>query len=188
MTTARLLQRTQAGEIEAAEALVLHFQPELLRLANAILNDPTEAEEAVQDTLLAALKAIDSYRRQAAFKTWLFSIAINTCRRRYRKRIARERLDRALQSIFRISGVGPAHPEDILIRGETRMTVRRAVKALDEKHRLPVVLFYDHELPVNEIAQALDLPVGTVLSRLHTAREKLRRVLQEDLVNEDEER
>lgn len=188
MTTARLLQRTQAGEAEAAEALVEHFQPELLRLANAILNDPSEADEAVQDALLAALKAIDSYRGQAAFKTWLFSITINTCRRRYRKRMARERLDRALQSIFRISGAGPAHPEETLIRGETRTAVRRAVEALGEKHRLPVVLFYDHELPVAEIARALDLPVGTVLSRLHAGREKLRHALQDELKDEYEER
>jgi RNA polymerase sigma-70 factor (ECF subfamily) len=59
--------------------------------------------------------------------------------------------------------------------------VRRAVAALSEKHRLPVVLFYDHELSVAEIAQTLDLPVGTVLSRLHHAREKLRAALSETL-------
>ena len=103
------------------------------------------------------------------------------CRRRLRKRNARERLQRALQSIFRLSGEGPTHPEDILIRGETRTAVRRAVENLGEKHRLPILLFYDHELSVAEIAQTLDLPVGTVLSRLHHAREKLRAGLQSDL-------
>jgi RNA polymerase sigma-70 factor (ECF subfamily) len=177
MTIARLLQRSQAGDPHAAQSLVLAFQADLLRLATTILNDPAEAEEAVQDALMIALHSLSEYRGEAAFKTWLFSITINECRRRLRKHNARERLQRALQSIFR-TGEGPTHPEDILIRGETQTAVRRAVAALSEKHRLPVVLFYDHELSVAEIAQTLDLPVGTVLSRLHHAREKLRIALQ----------
>jgi RNA polymerase sigma-70 factor (ECF subfamily) len=186
MTIARLLQRSQAGDTLAAQSLVLTFQADLLRLAGAILDDPAEAEEAVQDALLIALRSLSEFRGDSAFKTWLFTIAINECRRRLRKRQARERLQRALQSIFRLSGEGPTHPEDLLIQGETQTAVRRAVAALSEKHRLPIVLFYDNEMPVAEIAQTLDLPVGTVLSRLHSAREKLRFALQSALRTEPE--
>lgn len=179
MTIVRLNHRTHAGSAAAEDGLVQAYQADLLRLANAILNDPAEAEEAVQDAFLAALNSLESYRGDAAIKTWLFSITINGCRRRLRKRQARQQLSRALQTFFGM-GAGPANPEETLIRGETRTAVRRAVDALGEKHRLPVLLFYDHELSVAEIAQTLDLPQGTVLSRLHAAREKLRAALQDD--------
>lgn len=179
MTIARLIQRSQSGDPAAVEAVVRTFQPELLHLAGAILRDPDEAEEAVQDALMAALAALDDYTGRAAFKTWLFSITINACRRRLRRRRARERLSRVLQMIFWVAGGPPAHPEELLIRDETRTAVRHAVEALEEKHRLPVVLFYDHELSIAEIAETLDLPQGTVLSRLHNARLKLRQALKD---------
>lgn len=181
MTLARLLQRSQAGDPAAVEAVVQTFRPDLIRLAGAILIDPAEAEEAAQDALVAALNALDDYHGRAAFKTWLFSIAINVCRRRLRKQRGRERLNRALQALYRLAGGPPADPEEALIRDETRTAVRRAVEALGEKHRLPVILFYDHELSIAEIAETLDLPPGTVLSRLHHARQKLRAVLQTEL-------
>ncbi len=184
----QLLQRSQAGDAAALEVLVQSFQPDLLRLANGLLKDSLEAEEAVQDTFLAALNSLSSYRAEAAFKTWLFGIAIHTCHQRVRKLQGRRRLAQALQTIFRTSGAGPAHPEETLIRSETRTAVRRAIQALDEKYRLPVLLFYDHEFSVAEIAQTLDLPQGTVLSRLHTGREKLRSTLQDDLYPERKER
>lgn len=182
----QLLQRSQAGDARAAEELVQAFQPDLLRLANSLLKDPLEAEEAVQDTFLAALNGLSTYRGESNFKTWLFGIAIHTCHQRLRKLQARRRLSQALQTVFRM-GVGPAHPEDALIQGETLTIVRRAIEALGEKHRLPVLLFYDHDLSVAEIAQTLDLPKGTVLSRLHVGREKMRSVLKDELYPERKE-
>jgi RNA polymerase sigma-70 factor, ECF subfamily len=183
----QLLQRSQAGDARAIEELVQAFHTDLLRLTNSLLKDPLEAEEATQDTFLAALNGLHTYRGESTFKTWLFGIAIHTCRQRLRKLQTRRRLAQAVQTVFRISGAGPAHPEETLIRGETQTAVRRAMEALDEKHRLPVLLFYDHDLSVAEIAQALDLPKGTVLSRLHVGREKMRCTLQDDLYPERKE-
>jgi len=182
----QLLQRSQAGDAGALEVLVQTFHPDLLRLANSLLKDPLEAEEAVQDTFLAALNGLSSYRGESAFKTWLFGISIHLCHQRLRKLQARRCLAQTLQMLFRMSA-GPAHPEDAIIRSETRTAVRRAIEALDEKFRLPVLLFYDHEFSVAEIAQTLDLPQGTVLSRLHTGRERLRVALQDDLYPERKE-
>jgi RNA polymerase sigma-70 factor (ECF subfamily) len=180
MTEAQLLQRSQAGDSAAIQALVETYQRDVFRLACSILDDPGEAEEAMQEAFVTALNALDRYRGDASFKTWLFSIAINTCRRRLRKRKARERLMRAVQMLFRM-GAGPAHPEEIVIRREARTKLRCAIHALDEKHRLPLLLYYNQGLTVTEIAQALDIPVGTVLSRLYTARERLRAALTDDL-------
>lgn len=163
-----------------AATFVAAYLPEVYRLALSILNDPAEADEAAQDAFIAAFNAHESYRGESSEKTWLFSIAINTCRRRLRKRKAREGLVQTLQSILRVSSAGPAHPEDTLIRREARSALWQAVDALGEKHRLPIVLYYDHDLSVAEIAQALNLPPGTVLSRLYTARERLRAALQNE--------
>jgi RNA polymerase sigma-70 factor (ECF subfamily) len=178
MTMANLLQRALEGDEAAAQSLVDTHQQAVLRLAFSILGDRCEAEEVTQDVFVTALGALDSFRGDASFKTWLFSITINQCRMRLRKRKARDLLLRTLQSVFRIAGAGPAQPEEILIRREMEGELWKAVNALDEKHRLPLLLFYEHDLPVREIAQALNLPVGTVLSRLYTARERLRETLR----------
>lgn len=180
----RLLQRTLAGDPAAVQALVQAYQQAVFRLALSILDDPQEAEEAVQDAFVAAINALDSFRGQASFKSWLFAIAINLCRKRLKKRRARDLLVRTLHSLFRLSGPGPAHPEEIVIRREAQSALWKAVDALGEKHRLPILLFYEHELTVAEIALALDLPVGTVLSRLHTARERLRETLKRETITD----
>ncbi|HET9910569.1 MAG TPA: sigma-70 family RNA polymerase sigma factor [Anaerolineales bacterium] len=173
MDIAELLQRVRRGDATAAQELVQSYHSEVFRLALSILDDPADAEDITQDVFIAAIHALDSYRGDSAFKTWLFSIAVNVCRRRWRQRKTRERLMQVLQSIFPLIGAGSVHPEDVLIRRENRAELWQAVNGLNEKYRLPLALFYGHELPVAEIAQILDIPVGTVLSRLHTAREHL---------------
>ncbi len=180
MNTADLVQRCQHGDLAATHHLVLTYQQDVLRLALSILGEPAEAEEAMQDAFVSALSSLHGYRGEASFKTWLFRITINVCRKRLVKRKARERLYGTLQSIFRIKGVGPTQAEDIVIRREARTILWEAVDALSEKHRLPVLLHYGQDLSVTEIAEVLGVPVGTVLSRLHTARDRLRVALSDD--------
>jgi RNA polymerase sigma-70 factor, ECF subfamily len=180
MNIADLVQRCQQCDPAALHQLVQTYQPEVLRLSLSILGEQADAEEAMQDALIAALGSLDTYRGEASFKTWLIRITINVCRKRLLRRRARERLNGALQSIFRISGVGPTRAEEIIIRREARTTLWKAVDALNEKHRLPVLLHYGQELSVSEIAEVLGVPPGTVLSRLHTAREQLRAALSGD--------
>ncbi len=174
---ATLLQRCQAGEAEAVQDLVESHQPAVYRLALSILDDPAEADEATQDTFVTALSALHTFRGEASFPTWLARIAINLCRNRLRRRQARERLMRALQSLFRLTGAGPTRPEEIVLQHESCSAVRNAVSRLGEKHRLPILLHYYHGYSVSEIAQVLRISEGTVLSRLHTARERLRLLL-----------
>jgi RNA polymerase sigma-70 factor (ECF subfamily) len=182
MTLAHLLQRSLDGDTDAIQTLVQNHQAAVYRLALSILDDPVEAEEAVQEAFVSALNALDTYRGDAQFKSWLFSITINQCRRRLKKRQAKELLFTALQSLFRLKGEGPAHPEEILIQREAKTALWKAVEALGEKHRLPLILYYQHELSVAEIAEVLNLRLGTVLSRLYTARERLRAALDLETV------
>jgi RNA polymerase sigma-70 factor (ECF subfamily) len=183
MTLAHLLQRSLDGDGDAIQSLVQSHQAAVYRLALSILDDPIEAEEATQDAFISALNALETYRGNAQFKSWLFSITINLCRRHLKKRKAKVLLFGTLQSLFRLKGEGPAHPEEILIRREATTTLWKAVEALGEKHRLPLILYYQHELSVAEIAEVLNLRLGTVLSRLYTARERLRAVLDLDTVS-----
>jgi RNA polymerase sigma-70 factor, ECF subfamily len=182
MTLAHLLQRSLDGDADAIQALVQSHQAAVYRLALSILDDPAEADEAAQEAFVSALNALETYRGDAQFKSWLFSITINLCRRRLKKRQAKELLFTALQSLFRLKGEGPAHPEEILIQREAKTALWKAVEALGEKHRLPLILYYQHELSVAEIAEVLNLRLGTVLSRLYTARERLRAALDLETV------
>lgn len=168
-----LIERCRAGDSDAVEALVRACQPAVFRLALSILDDPAEAEEAAQDTLVAALNALSGFRGEAAFTTWLYRITVNVCRGRLRRQRARARLRSALAGVLRAAGAQP-RPEETAAQRERETALWQAVQTLDEKHRLPLVLFYYHELPALEIAQILGVSEGTVHSRLHTARQRLR--------------
>jgi RNA polymerase sigma-70 factor (ECF subfamily) len=156
----------------AIEHLMREHYPYVRRLAFSILDEPGEAEDAAQETFIATSRALPSYRGEASPKTWLTAIAVNACRGRLRKRKVRQSLQTVLGAIqtlvARISS-----PEQIVIQNEVDRQIWEEVDALGEKHRLPVILRYVHELTVPEIAVILGASQGTVHSRLHYAREKL---------------
>jgi RNA polymerase sigma-70 factor (ECF subfamily) len=173
------LEQCREGDSLAIEKMVYTYQRDVYRLALSILDDPDEAEDSTQETFLAALRAISSFREDAAFKTWLFSITINVCRSRLQRGKTRGQLQQILQSLFHLHGE-VEHPERTAIQNETDAELWRAIRTLDEKHRAPVVLRYYHDLSIADIAAMLNIPPGTVHSRLNLAREKLRAQLKEE--------
>lgn len=181
MLMEKLLQRCMTGDESAVREMIGKHQAAIYHLALSILEDPAEAEEATQDTFVAALTALGAFQGESSFSTWLASIAINLCRNRLRRRQARERLVRTLHSLLRLAGTSQAIPEEAVIRQESDSALRKAVNRLGEKHRLPVLLHYYHGYSVKEIARALKINPGTVLSRLHTARQRLRLALNSSI-------
>ncbi len=173
------LEQCREGDSLAIEKMVNTYQRDVYRLALSILDDPDEAEDGTQETFLAALRAISSFREDAAFKTWLFSITINVCRSCLRRGKNRSRLQQILQSLFHLRGE-VEHPEKTAMQNQADAELWNAIRALDEKHRIPVVLRYYHDLPIADIAAMLNIPPGTVHSRLNHAREKLRALLKEE--------
>lgn len=173
------------------EDLVLQYYPAVVRLALAILDDDPreypgglpavdEAEDVAQETFIAAARSLEDFRGLASPKTWLFSIAINTCRSRLRKRKAQRRLVQVLGLAQRLfgqqdgSGQGAASGvEHRVERDERDRQLWSVVDGLSEKHRLVVVLRYVHELDSAKIAEVLRISEGTVHSRLHYARQRL---------------
>lgn len=173
------LEQCREGDSLAIEKMVHTYQRDVYRLALSILDDPDEAEDGTQETFLAALRAISSFREDAAFKTWLFSITINVCRSRLRRGKSRGRLQQILQSLFHLRGE-VEHPETTTMQNQADAELWNEIRTLDEKHRIPIVLRYYHDLPIADIATMLNIPPGTVHSRLNHAREKLRALLKKE--------
>lgn len=180
MIMASLLQRCRAGDPAAIQSFVREHERQVYRLALSILNDPHEADEATQDAFLAALRSLDGYRGEAAPSTWLYAITVNVCRMRLRKRRGWERLVEQVKAWALGEAASPPRIEEAVLQNERDRRLWEAVQALGEKHRLPVLLFYYHDLPVKEIALMLEIREGTVLSRLATARGRLRRALESE--------
>lgn len=174
-----LLTQCRAGDREAVEQFVKEYQPQLFRLALSILDDGSQngsadAQEITQDALLAALRSLSSYRGDAKLSTWLYSITVNLCRNRLRARQRRERARGLFERLTTPIDGNPSRPEDVIIQQQADSAIFQSVQSLNEKHRLPVILRYYHHCSVAEIAHILDIPEGTVHSRLNSSRKKLK--------------
>jgi RNA polymerase sigma-70 factor (ECF subfamily) len=173
----RLIEQCRVGDSSAIESFVETYQQDVYRLALSILDDSNEADDATQEALLAALRGLDSFHGASSVKTWLFSITANICRTRLQRRKRSQRLRQILGGILRVQSVPSV--EENAIDDESDEALWRAIHSMDEKHRLPIVLRYYHNLSVTEIANILQIPEGTVHSRLNTARRQLHEVLKE---------
>ena len=137
----RWLEQCREGDSLAIERLVQTYQQDVYRLAFSILDDADDADDATQEVFVAALRALDSFRGEASLKTWLFRITVNVCRNRLQRDKSRGRLRQVLQGLFLQH---QAHPESDAIQRESDSALWNAVRALGDKHRIPVTLRYYH--------------------------------------------
>jgi RNA polymerase sigma-70 factor (ECF subfamily) len=176
-----LIARCQAGDLAAFEPLVERYRPRVWRLAYQILRDREEAWDVAQEAFVRAYQSLRDFRGHAAFYTWLFRIVVNLATDRLRQRAARTR---ALggepipqEEWARIAADPGARPDLEASRGEVRERIARALDSLPPHHRTIIILSDIEGLPYREIAQVLGCPIGTVMSRLHNARKRLRVLL-----------
>lgn len=155
---------------EEFEGVVNTHWADVLRLCILMFADETEAEEAAQQTFFKAYTAWDSFEGRSSVRTWLFRIAINVCRRNLttRKRFQGERLDH----------IELAHPETDPRDEQMTDKVRQALKQLAPPHRLILTLFCIDGMKHQDIARIFDVPEGTVWSRLHKAKQELKKEFQ----------
>jgi len=175
-----LIELCRVGDSSAIENFVQTYQQDVYRLALSILDDASEAEDATQEALLTSLRSLDSFRGASSLKTWLCSITVNICRNRLQRHRTYERLTRILGEILRVRSTPSV--EEFAVQNESNEALWHVIHTMDEKHRIPVVLRYYHDLSVAEIAAILQVPEGTVHSRLNTARRQLHDVLKEGLL------
>jgi RNA polymerase sigma-70 factor (ECF subfamily) len=173
-----LISECIAGNEDAIEVLVRRYEADVFRLALSILGDQVEASEITQETFIAALRSLPSYQEKQSFKAWLYTITLNHSRSRLRKRRVLERLRTTLTAVFQVETQKQNSPEETLVQSEEEAAVWNALHQLDERYRTVVVLRYFHELSIAEISEILSIHEGTIHSRLHYAREKLRNALK----------
>jgi RNA polymerase sigma-70 factor (ECF subfamily) len=157
---------------QSIENLVREQFSYVQRLALSILDDPHEAEDAAQEAFISASRNWSRFRGASSPRTWLTTITVNACRCRLRKRKSRQGLLHVLQA-FHLAQTASFSMEEAAMHKDSCQAVREAVSLLDEKHRLPVLLRYVHELSVPEIAEVLHTNPGTIYSRLYYARKML---------------
>lgn len=172
-----LISQCIAGNEDAVEQLIRQYETGVFRLALSVVGDQTEANEVTQETFISALRSLPSYQEKQSFKAWLYIIALNHSRSHLRKRKILERLRTTLTSIFQVETQKQISPEEALIQSEKEAVIWNSLNQLDERHRIVVVLRYFHELSIAEISEILSVNEGTIHSRLHNAREKLRNAL-----------
>ena len=168
---ATLVAATLAGRSEAFGTLVERYDRAVYNLCLRTLRDAEEAKDASQEAFLKAFRALRTFRPGAKFSTWIFSIAYHACcdRLARRKRFSDSELpERADPS------PGPALMAE---RRDEASQLRAAIDALPEKYRTVITLYHLQGHQYEEIAQVLDLPMGTVKTHLFRAKEQLRRQL-----------
>ena len=169
------VDKVLAGDLSAFERIVFRWQGPLINLAYRFCRDHSRAQDMAQEAFLKAYRGLRGWRRDAAFSTWLFSIATN-CYRTHLRRIpaATLPLDTLLQIADGRRALGLSDPE-------RNQAVRLAVSALPAKYRDALILFYFHDMDIAGAARSLNLPEGTVKARLSRGREILRRKLPQYL-------
>ena len=173
----QLIAQTLEGNRDAFGELVTKYQVRLYNTMIQIVGSTEDAYDVTQDAFLQAYLRLDTFRRSSKFYTWLYRIAFNVAvgmRRRHRSHRMAESLqmelhDRLLDRENR--------PEENLISQENIKTVRDAVERLEHEFRSVVILRELEEFSYEEIAEILEIPIGTVRSRLHRARMLIREYL-----------
>lgn len=181
-----LVERARQGDRAAFGQLVDEYKDKIYNYVARMLNDPYEAEDVTQEAFLRAYKSLPRFRGASSFHTWLYRIASNLAIDVVRKRKRQEptfSLDEPLESddgeYERELPDETGGPEERTSTRETRVAVRRAIMDLPEKLRDVMILYELQGETYEDIAGILDVPLGTVKSRLFNARNRLKESLEE---------
>ena len=181
---AALVERCRAGDVSAFEPLVEKYRQRVWRLAYNVLRDREEAWDVAQEAFIKAFQALPTFRGQSAFYTWLYRIVMNVAADRGRARGAQGRAfgtervpEEDWERVLPDQNPGEDSPDTAAARQEDRAKIMTALDMLSEDHRRIIILGDLEGLSYREIAETLDIPMGTVMSRLHNARKRLRDAL-----------
>jgi RNA polymerase sigma-70 factor (ECF subfamily) len=165
-----LVGRFQAGDSEAFVELMRRHERRVYNIAFRMLGRQEDAHDATQDAFLSCYRHLASFRGDSAFSTWIHRIAVNACNDLLRKRSPMLSLDDEL-------GPEPPPSPDHADQAAGATDVQRALMEVPPDFRVVLILHEVQDVPVEEIARALELPIGTVKSRLHRGRAALGRAL-----------
>ncbi|HYP17797.1 MAG TPA: sigma-70 family RNA polymerase sigma factor [Opitutus sp.] len=185
-----LVDRFKKGHSDAFDEMVTRYWDRIYAMVNQLLRNSQDAEEVTQDAFIRAHRGLSNFRGDSAFSTWLYQIATNLARNRYwywwrRKRDQSVSIDAPVSSenATTLAEIIPAEvetPDDIAVTQEFVSRIGRGMEKLSAKHREILILRNVKNLSYEEIADILNISVGTVKSRIARARESLRSRLGED--------
>jgi len=173
----QFVEAALAGQKEAFGQLVERYQDRLIHAISRYLGSVEDAHDVAQDAFVQAYTRLASFRGEAAFYTWLYRIAFNLAMTRVRRRRPMQSLDQAKDSLGNEPIDLGATAETGILREEQARVVHMALGQLDEEFRQVIVLRELEGCAYEQIAQILEIPVGTVRSRLYRARIQLRDLL-----------
>ncbi len=173
-----LVRRVQQGDKSAFDLLVIKYQHKIVHLVNRYVKDPTEAQDVAQDTFIKAYKALGEFRGESAFYTWLYRIAINTAKNYLLSRSRRHSdYEVDMQDAEQIENAPQLKdietPENQLMNDQIIEVIKSAIEKLPEEMRIAIMLREFEGMSYEEIAEAMDCPIGTVRSRIFRAREAI---------------
>jgi RNA polymerase sigma factor (sigma-70 family) len=178
-----VIRAVLAGNTNAFAQLDRKYRRKLYGVIRSIVRNDDDAQDLVQDTLLKAFRALDTYKQEYPFEKWLFKIASNTCIDYIRRtRFAPERLE-----LDDSGGDAPVRqyidhdspiPDEELIRKERTAILSSAIESLPEKYRIVIELRHEREMEYADIAEYLGVPLGTVKAHLFRARQLLLKKLE----------
>ena len=176
------VEAARQGDQSAFEQLVHLYEKRVLALTTRMCKNPADAEEAAQEAFLSAWQGLPFFRGDASFSTWLYRLASNACvdllRREGRHQAAAgPSLDDEEASLDVADGT--PGPQEAAERRELREQIEEGLRALTPEHRQVLLLREMHQLSYDEIADTLELDVGTVKSRISRGRRQLRKFLLE---------
>lgn len=173
-TDEQLVRAHRAGDEQAFAELFRRYQGGVYRSAYLIVGNSSDSENVLQDTFVKAWQNLPGLKNPALFKPWLWRIMVRTA-----WACCRGRQEVAVADVWDETVPARGDLLDDVLREERQSALMAAVRRLDDKHRLVVILYYYDEMSVREIAQAVGVLPGTVKSRLWAARRQLRKELEQ---------
>lgn len=179
MDERKLIQLASGGDASAFNRLMEAHEKRMYAVALRMCANREDAQDCLQEAMLRIYRSIGSFKGQSSFSTWAYRITMNTCLDELRRR--KNKQNTSLDSLLEV-GWSPTDggnaPEDHAIQSETRRALQRAIHELPEDMRSAIILRDIHGLSYDEIAQSLDVNVGTIKSRISRGRDKLREILK----------
>ena len=168
------------GDTAAFESLLRRYEKRVLALTGRMCRNPEDAQEAAQEAFLAAWQGLPSFRGDASFSTWLYRLTSNACvdlmRREGRHSNAAGPSLNDEETGLDVPDTAPS-PQESAERKELREQIEEGLRSLSPEHRQVLILREIHQLSYEEIAQSLELDLGTVKSRINRGRKQLRNFL-----------
>jgi RNA polymerase sigma-70 factor (ECF subfamily) len=175
------------GDKEAANILVEKYKNDLYNFCSNLTKNSSDADELFQNTWIKAVKNIKGFNLNKSFKNWLFTICINTYKDEYRKKkrwlsvikdyFTNDEKDKEFNMAVDTEKI----LDEKIIEKEDTLNLRIFVNSLSDIFKVPIILFYFEEKSYDEISEILEIPIGTVKSRLNSGKKKLKCMIEGDI-------